>query len=199
MMQKEKTLVIIKPDGVQRTLIGEVIRRYELVGLKLIGLKMIVPTADQAKAHYLVNPDFPKNVGNKTKAAYEAAGKEFPFGSAEEFGLVILEKNTKYFASGPVVVMAWQGNNAVGLVRKLTGGTEPMSSDVGTVRGDLTLDSYAIADSHGRAIRNLVHASGSIEEAEKELALWFKPEELLSYRLISDEILYDVNLDGILE
>ncbi|MCX6784594.1 MAG: nucleoside-diphosphate kinase [Candidatus Komeilibacteria bacterium] len=199
MIHKEKTLVIIKPDGVQRTLIGEIIRRYERVGLKLIGLKMIVPTLEQAKAHYLVNPDFPKNVGNKTKKAYEAEGKEFPFPSVEEFGLGILHKNAQYFSSGPVVVMAWQGLGAVGLVRKITGGTEPINSDVGTIRGDFTLDSYAMADTSERSIRNLVHASGSIEEADKELALWFTKEELLNYRLIADEILYDVNLDGILE
>lgn len=198
-MHKEKTLVIIKPDGVQRTLIGEIIRRYERVGLKLIGLKMLIPTLEQAKAHYLVNPDFPKNVGNKTKKAYEAAGKEFPFGSVEEFGLGVLDKNAKYFSSGPVVVMAWQGLGAVGLVRKLTGSTEPISSDVGTIRGDFTLDSYAMSDTSERSIRNLVHASGDVPEAEKELALWFKPSELLAYRLIADEILYDINLDGILE
>lgn len=198
-MHKEKTLVIIKPDGVQRTLIGEIIRRYERVGLKLIGLKMIIPTLEQARAHYLVNPDFPKNVGNKTKKAYEAAGKEFPFGSVEEFGLGVLDKNTKYFASGPVVIMAWQGLGAVSLVRKLTGGTEPKTSDVGTIRGDFTLDSYAMSDTSERSIRNLVHASGDVVEAEKELALWFSPGELLGYRLITDEILYDVNLDGILE
>jgi nucleoside-diphosphate kinase len=102
-------------------------------------------------------------------------------------------------SAGPVVVMIWQGNQAVPLVRKITGGTEPLSSDVGTIRGDLTLDSYGLADVGGRSVRNLIHASGEISEAEKEIAIWFKPEDILDYRLISEEILYDVNLDGILE
>jgi nucleoside-diphosphate kinase len=95
--------------------------------------------------------------------------------------------------------MVWQGMNAVKIVKKITGGTEPLTSDVGTIRGDLTIDSYQIADIDMRSVRNIIHASGSVEEAEKEIALWFKPEEILSYRLISEAILYDVNLDGILE
>jgi nucleoside-diphosphate kinase len=101
--------------------------------------------------------------------------------------------------SGPVVIMCWQGAHAVGIVRKIVGGTEPLASDVGTIRGDFVLDSYQISDIAGRAIRNLVHASGSVEEANNEINLWFKPEEILNYRLIQDAILYDVNLDGILE
>jgi len=95
--------------------------------------------------------------------------------------------------------MVWQGMHAVGIVRKITGSTEPLTSDVGTIRGDFTIDSYEVSDLDGRAVRNLIHASGSPEEAEKEIALWFKPEELHRYRLLNEAILYDVNLDGILE
>jgi nucleoside-diphosphate kinase len=95
--------------------------------------------------------------------------------------------------------MVWQGMNAVKIVRKITGGTEPLTSDVGTIRGDLTIDSYEVADLDNRAVRNLIHSSGSVEEAQREISLWFKPEELINYRLINESILYDVNLDGILE
>ena len=95
--------------------------------------------------------------------------------------------------------MVWQGAHAVKLVRKLTGGTEPLTSDVGTIRGDYVLDSYSMSDGDGRAIRNLVHASGSVEDAKKEIAHWFKPEGLVDYKLVQEQILYDVNLDGILE
>ena len=101
--------------------------------------------------------------------------------------------------SGPVVVMVWQGAHSTELVRKIVGGTEPRSSDVGTIRGDYVLDSYIMADTDGRAVRNLIHASGTTTEAEKEINHWFKPEELIDYRLIQEQILYDVNLDGILE
>jgi len=89
--------------------------------------------------------------------------------------------------------------NAIGVVRKITGGTEPLTSVPGTIRGDYTIDSYQAADTDKRAVRNIIHASGSVEEAQKEMAIWFKPEEIISYRLVSESILYDVNLDGILE
>ena len=95
--------------------------------------------------------------------------------------------------------MVWKGAHAIGIIRKITGGTEPLTSDVGTIRGDYTIDSYELSDTGGRAIRNLIHASGTKEEAENEINLWFKKEELINYRLINEEIIYDVNLDGILE
>ena len=91
------------------------------------------------------------------------------------------------------------GRRTVKIVRKITGGTEPLTSDVGTIRGDFVLDSYQLSDIDGRAVRNLIHASGSPEEAEKEINHWFKSEEIIKYRLVQEEILYDVNLDGILE
>jgi len=197
---KERTLVIIKPDGVQRSLIGEIIGRYERVGLKLIGLKFVIPTPEMATTHYMVGgEEWLEGVGTKAMAAYEKKGEKSPFATPRECGVAVLERNAKYMSAGPVVVMAWQGNQAVPLVRKLTGSTEPLGSDVGTIRGDFTLDSYGLADQGGRSVRNLIHASGTVEEAEKELAIWFKPEELVGYRLIAEEILYDVNLDGIKE
>ena len=101
--------------------------------------------------------------------------------------------------SGPIIPMVWQGAHAVSIVRKITGGTEPILSDVGTIRGDYVLDSYKMADDDMRAIRNIVHASGSLSDAEKEIAFWFKDDEILKYRLIVEQMLYDVNLDGILE
>lgn len=197
---KERTLVIIKPDGVQRSLIGEIIKRYEQVGLKLIGIKMVIPTPEMAQAHYMVGgEEWLVAVGEKAMASYEKKGEKSPFATARECGQAVLNRNARYMSAGPVVVMIWQGNKAVPLVRKMTGGTEPLTSDVGTIRGDFTLDSYALADIGERSVRNLIHASGEVSEAEKEIAIWFKPEEILSYRLIADEILYDINLDGILE
>jgi nucleoside-diphosphate kinase len=199
-IHKERTLVIIKPDGVQRTLIGEIIKRYERVGLKLVGLKLVIPTADRAKEHYMVGgEEWLETVGKKAAAAYEKKGEKSPYATYRENGVAILEANSKYMSSGPVVAMVWEGNQAIGLVRKITGGTEPLSSDVGTIRGDYTLDSYGLADSDSRSIRNLIHASGEVDEAEKEIKIWFNDDELLDYRLVADQILYDVNLDGILE
>jgi len=197
--KEERTLVLIKPDGIQRGLIGEIIKRYERTGLKLSALKFFVPTEELVERHYLTDDGWMKTTGQKTIDSYRRKGTKPPFEDPEECGKWILGKLKKFMTSGPVVAMVWQGNEAVGIVRKITGGTEPLSSDVGTIRGDFTLDSYPLADVDQRAIRNLVHASGSPAEAEKEIKIWFKNEELVNYRLVQEQILYDVNLDGILE
>lgn len=197
--KKERTLVLIKPDGVQRGLIGEVIKRYEQTGLKLVGLKLTVPTEELVQKHYLVDPDWKKKTGVKAIEAYKNKNLEPPTDDPEKAGQRVLDALTKYLSSGPVVGMVWQGMHAVGVVRKITGATEPMTSDVGTVRGDFTTDSYEVSDRDERAVRNIVHASGSPEEAKNEIRLWFNEGELFNYRLVHEAILYDVNLDGILE
>lgn len=197
---KERTLVIIKPDGVQRSLIGEIIKRYERAGLKLTALKLVVPTEDMARAHYMVGgEEWLEEIGRKASAAYEKRGEKSPYKSNRENGLAVLNANAKYLSASAAVVMVWEGAHAIGVVRKITGGTEPLSSDVGTIRGDFTIDSYPLADAGGRSIRNLIHASGSVEEAEKEIEIWFTKEEIFKYRLVQEQIIYDVNLDGLLE
>ena len=192
--QTEKTLVIIKPDGVQRSLIGEVIKRYERVGLKMVALKMLVATPELIEKHYTVDPDWFEKVGNK-QIQSGATTKTDPV----EIGKDVLGYLTKYFISGPMIAMIWQGAHAVDVVRKITGGTEPRTSDVGTIRGDFMLDSYELSNKDKRSVRNIVHASGSVDEAQKEIALWFNNEEIINYKLIQERILYDVNLDGTLE
>jgi len=195
----ERTLVIIKPDGVQRTLIGEIVKRYERAGLKLVALKMLIAEEEQVEKHYLVDPGWIEKVGRKSFDSYEKKGMKPPFKTPLECGQAVLGRLKKYMTASPVIAMIWEGNQAIGIIRKITGGTEPLSSDVGTIRGDYTLDSYELADMGERAIRNLIHASGSTEEAEKEIAIWFKKNEIIKYRLVQDEILYDVNLDGFKE
>lgn len=197
--KQEKTLVLIKPDGVQRSLIGEVIKRYESCGLKLVALKMLIPSQKLALKHYSIDPEWAFKTGTKSIEAATARGEKLWTDDPVKYAEKIRETLKVYMASGPIVAMVWQGMNAVGVVRKITGSTEPLNSVPGTIRGDYTIDSYHAADSDKRAVRNIIHASGSVEEAEKEMAIWFKPEEILSYRLVSEEILYDVNLDGILE
>ncbi len=195
----ERTLIVIKPDGVQRSLIGEIIGRYESVGLKLVGMKMLVPTEGHIEAHYTLDPQWRRVTGEKTIKGYKDKGLTPPSEDPLEITAKILENLKKYMTSGPVVAMVWEGAHAVKIVRKITGGTEPLTSDVGTIRGDYVLDSYQMADTDNRAVRNLIHASGSVEEANAEIAHWFPPAELTDYRVIHEEILYDVNLDGILE
>ena len=198
-LKKEQTLVIIKPDGVQRSLIGDIICRYERSGLKLVGLKMLVPTKELVEKHYLVDPEWRIKTGKKTIESYLKKGKNPPSDDPLKVTEIILNNLKKYMIKGPVIAMVWQGMHSVGIVRKITGGTEPLTSDVGTIRGDLTIDSYEVSDIDGRAVRNLIHSSGSTDDAEKEIVLWFDKDELINYKLVGEAILYDINLDGILE
>jgi nucleoside-diphosphate kinase len=198
-LSKERTLVLIKPDGIQRTLVGEIIKRYEKTGLKLVALKMFVPTSEQVEQHYTLDPNWRRVTGEKTIKGYLDKGLTPPSDDPLKITAKILTNLKKYLSSGPVVAMIWQGVHAVKIVRKITGGTEPLTSDMGTIRGDYVLDSYQFSDMDDRSVRNLVHASGSVEEAEMEINHWFKKEEIVNYRLILEQIIYDVNLDGILE
>jgi len=197
--KEEKTLVIIKPDGVQRSLIGEILSRYERAGLKLVGLKITVPTPEHVEKHYTLDPTWRMRNGEKTIKSYKAKGMNPPSEDPMECSGRTLENLKKYLSAGPVIAMVWQGANAVAVVQKITGTTEPLTSDVGTIRGDFVLDSYEVADKDGRAVRNLTHISGSIKEAEMEVPHWFSPKEIVQYNLVQEKILYDVNLDGILE
>jgi nucleoside-diphosphate kinase len=185
-----RTLVIIKPDAIQRSLMGEIIGRYERIGLKLIAIKILVPTAKMIEQHYTLDPQWRKVTGEKTIKGYIDKGLKPWTTDPLEVTKVLLEKLKKYMTSGPVIVMVWQGAHAVKIVRKLTGGTEPLMSDVGTIRGDYVLDSYQMSDSDGRAIRNLVHASGSDKEARDEIRLWFDEKEIVDYTLVQEQILY---------
>ena len=198
-MIKERTLIVIKPDGVQRSLVGEITGRFERVGLKLVGMKMLVPTSEHIEKHYTIDPEWRRITGEKTIKNYKEKGQTPPSEDPLEITGVILGHLKNFMTSGPVIAMVWEGVHAVKIVRKLVGSTEPLSSDVGTIRGDYVIDSYQLSDKDGRAIRNLIHASGTVDEANKEIDLWFKKEELIDYKLVQDKILYDVNLDGILE
>jgi nucleoside-diphosphate kinase len=197
--KNERTLVVVKPDGVQRTLVGEIISRYERMGLKLVGLKIALPSKEHVEKHYTLEPTWKESVGKKTIESYKKQGKTPPSDDPVKIGDTVLGNLINYMTSGPVIAMVWEGAHAVEVVRKVTGGTEPRTSDVGTIRGDYVLDSYQMADSDGRSVRNLIHASGTVEEANNEIALWFDKSEVIDYRLVQEEILYDVNLDGILE
>lgn len=194
----ERTLVIVKPDGIQRALIGEIMKRYERLGLKLVALKMLIPTEKMIEGHYLLDPNWKKNVGQKAIDSYVKKGETPPSSDPIEVANLVVERLKKYMTSGPVIAMVWEGAHAVELVRKITGGTEPRSADIGTIRGDFVVDSYQMADSDNRAIRNLIHASGSVPEAEMEIPHWFSPEEVANYHVPHEAILYDVDLKNIL-
>lgn len=194
-MEKERTLVLIKPDGVKRSLIGEIIKRFELRGLKIVALHMTHPTREQMDAHYPKTREWIKGLGNNTIKSY----KEFElpstvkkdFGTDDTFELGKLVRNwlLEYMTSGPIVKIVVQGLHAIKTVRKIVGPTIPYFAEGGTIRGDLALDSPAFANFRKRAVQNLIHASGSKEEAEHEIQLWFSPEEIHEYKSGQDFIL----------
>jgi len=195
---KERTLVIIKPDGIQRSLVGEIIKRFERTGLKLTALKMFVPKEAQCWEHYNKEDEWFERKGKVIVEDRKKAGVTVDK-DAIEYGKDIVRQLADFMTSGPVVAMIVQGNQAVNIIMKIVGTTEPMTSDIGTIRGDLTVDSYALAGVDGRAVRNLIHCSDKPEEAEREIKIWFGEDEIINYRLVQEQILYDVNLDGILE
>ena len=196
--RRERTFVIIKPDGVQRSLMGNIISRFEQTGLKFVGFKFLVPSEKQCWVHYNKDDDWFLEKGANIAKARKEAG--VPVEKDEiEYGKDIIKQLVVFMTSGPVLAMVLEGNEAVGVVKKLVGATEPLSSDVGTIRGDLTVDSYDLAGVDERAVRNLIHCSDCPEEAEREMKIWFDERELIDYRLIGEQIQYDVNLDGILE
>jgi len=196
--KKERTFVILKPDAIQRSLIGDVIARIEKTGLKLVANKLILATPDQCWTHYNKDEEWFLRKGAKIIENRQALGMPVEK-EALEYGKDIIGALVKFMTSGPIMPMIWEGNQAVGIVKKLVGGTEPLTSDVGTLRGDYTIDSYELAGLDDRAVRNLIHCSDAPEEAQREIKIWFSDAEIINYRLVAEQILYDVNLDGILE
>lgn len=196
--KEERTFVIVKPDGVQRGLVGEIIKRYERTGLKLVALRFGVADEKKFWEHY--NKDDAWYLEKGTRILEDKKANNLPADKEPlEYGKDIIRQLVKFMTSGPVLMMVWEGNQAAAVIKKITGDTEPSTSDVGTIRGDLTVDSYNIAAIDNRAVRNLIHCSESADEAKREIAIWFTDAEMTEYRLVGEQILYDVNLDGILE
>lgn len=192
---QERSLVLLKPDTVQRSLVGEVIKRFENTGLKISAMKMIVPTEAQLLTHYNKDDAWYQRKGEGIVAELTEQGKEITKEPAE-YGKDIILTIVRYMTAAPVVAMILEGNKAVSVVTKIVGTTEPATSDVGTIRGDYTLDSYSHATFENRAVRNLVHQSESPEEAEREIAIWFNDSEVMNYVTAQERIMYDVNFDG---
>ena len=194
-LKRERTFVILKPDTVQRSLVGEIIKRVERTGLKCTAMKMFVPDEARLLQHYNKTEEWFLKKGSNIVKELEERGlpvEKEPI----EYGRDIIRTIVTYMTAGPVVAMVWEGNKAVEVVMKIVGTTEPATSDVGTIRGDYTIDSYGLASVDNRSVRNLVHCSDAPEEAERELAIWFVESELMDYVTAQVRIMYDVNIDG---
>ena len=185
----ERTLVIIKPDALERGIVGDIIQRFEKVGLKIIGAKMIIPSKELANKHYPKDRDeFITGMANKTLENYKEQGvdplEDFGTADPKEIGLEILGWLVDYLTSGPVLALVLEGPHAIEIVRKISGFTLPSKAAPGTIRGDYSFDSSSFANLAKRPIRNLIHASGDEAEAKLEVSLWFNDQELFEYDTI---------------
>ena len=190
----EKSLLIFKPDSVARGLVGEITTRFERVGLKIVGLKMMIVSKEIAGKHYPSDrEEFINGMGGKTLENYRELGidpkTEFGSDDPKEIGLKIREWLVDMITAGPVIVMVLEGPHAVELVRKIVGHTLPLKSAPGTIRGDYSYDSSYLANTGKRPIKNLLHASGNLDEAKYELDLWFKKEELMEYTRVEEKVM----------
>ncbi|MCS7092157.1 MAG: nucleoside-diphosphate kinase [Patescibacteria group bacterium] len=185
----ERTLVLCKPDTIQRGLVGEIISRFEKKGLKIVALKMVMPTRKQAMDHYHWSDEEKEASGSRTIEARKSKGLPITK-TAKEYAEDVQRRLYTYLTSGPIVAMVIEGAHAIEHVRKVVGHGNPLSADVGTIRADYTIDSYVVADDVDRATRNLVHASGNVGEAEREIKVWFSENEIVDYDLAIEKILY---------
>jgi len=182
----EKTLVLIKPDGVERKLIGEIISRFERANLRIIGLGILKPNKQLMEKHYPKDKKWIENLGyNLIKTSEESKikidlKKDYKVNNVYELGLKIREWLINFMCSGAVVKIAIEGPQAIQVVRKIIGKTIPLLAEPGTIRGDFSVDSPILANLEKRPVKNLVHASGNQQEADKELKLWFKRSELIN-------------------
>lgn len=195
-IRNQQTFCMIKPDGVQRALVGEIIRRIERAGLKIVALKMVKASKEQIINHYPMSDQaWVDRLGDKGLSTFESLeldAKEFlGTNNKSEIGANVAASLVDYMTSGPVVCIVVEGLQAVDMVRKLAGHTLPFKAEMGTIRGDFSVDTPAIANVLGRAIHNLFHASETQEEAANEISLWFTEEEIKTYHLSSEAVMYD--------
>ena len=174
----EKTLVLIKPDAIKRGLVGQIISRFERVGLSLEEMKIVNATTEIVGKHYPDDKNWIRSVGKKTVDAYKKynlnIAEDLGTDDALEVGKLVRKWLIQHLTSGPVVALILSGNHAIEVVRKIIGNTIPLFAELGTIRGDFSMDSPDLSIKEKRALQNLVHASSTIEEAKREISLWFK-------------------------
>lgn len=190
----EQTLIVFKPDAVQRGVVSEILGRFERVGLKIVASKMLMVTDDLAAKHYPVTrEEFLRGMGEKTLENYEKYGIDAKerHGTTDtlEIGKMIRTWLIEYMKESPVLAIVLEGPHAVELVRKMLGHTLPLLAAPGTIRGDFAYDSSYLANRDARAIKNLLHASGTVEEAEYEIPLWFEKNEIFSYERVEEKVM----------
>lgn len=200
--KKERTFVILKPDAIQRGLVGEIIKRFERIGLKIVAMKMHMADEEKLWNHYSKDDAWFLKKGERIVENKKALGHTVDR-EPIEYGKDIIRAVVNYMRAGPVITMVIEGNNAASIVKRLVGGTEPATADTGTIRGDFSLDSYNLCDvDNSRGMRNIIHCTDPADgegAQDREIGIWFTDEEIVNYRLVTEAMLYDVDLNGILE
>jgi nucleoside-diphosphate kinase len=193
-IKKERTLVLLKPDAVARGLSGDIIGRFERAGLKIVGLKIVYPTAETAAGHYAGADDWIEGMGQKTLDSFSQFGMDVKavLGTEDPFEIGTMVKGwlVDYVSSGPIIAIVLQGVHAITAVRRMIGFTIPARADPGTIRGDYSVDSNTISSLEKRSTKNLIHASGNREEAAQEIAYWFGPEEIFDYERTDEGVMF---------
>ncbi len=188
-IEKERTLVLIKPDGVERAVIGNVITKFEEAGLKVVGMKLIKADEDTVGKHYVYDEGWLVSVGTKAKKSMKEKGIDSPE-TELDIGKRVRNLLIKELTRSPIVAMVLEGYSTTEVARKIAGPTEPKKADPSTIRGGFSSDSYELADAFKRPVRNVVHVSESKEIAEKEIKLWFKDSEIFGYKRADETALF---------
>jgi nucleoside-diphosphate kinase len=194
-IKEQRTFCMIKPDGVMRGLVGEIIARIERAGLKVVALKMVTPTKEQIIAHYPMSDQaWIDRLGDKGLSTFKEleldAKEHLGTDDRSEVGRSVADSLIGYMTSGPVVCMVVEGLQSIEMIRKLAGHTLPAKASVGTIRGDFSVDTPAIANVQKRALHNLFHASETPQEAANEIKLWFGEDEIHDYKRVAEDLMY---------
>lgn len=193
-VRRERTLILIKPDGIQRALVGEILARLERVGLKIVALKMVQAERRVLERHYPTDEEWVRTVGGKTREAFQSYGMDVRalMGTDDpvQIGRQVRGWLIEFMQTTPVVAAILEGVHAVSAVRKIVGSTLPVFAEPGTIRGDFSVDAPTVANEGRRPVRNLIHAAGSVEEAAREVALWFGAGEIHTYRRADEAVMF---------
>jgi nucleoside-diphosphate kinase len=193
-IKQERTLVLLKPDAVARGLTGQIIARFERAGLKIVALKMVHASPEKAGGHYAGPDDWISGMGQKTLDSFkqfdmdvhEVLGTNDPF----EIGTMVRGWLIDYVSSGPIIAIVLEGVHAITAVRQMIGFTIPSRAEPGTIRGDYSIDSNTISSLEKRSTKNLIHASGNLEEAAQEIAYWFGEDEIVAYTRADETVMF---------
>ncbi len=197
-LAEERTLILIKPDVLQRQIVGEILTRFERKGFKIVAMKMLNATKEQAGDHYIDDVEYLIGTQEKAKNEAIARGDDMTNWDSLKRGRLIRQKNIAYLTCGPIMAIVLEGPGVITGVRRLLGSSNPSASDVGTIRADYSIDSYDLADIVSRSTRTMLHASDSVESAEREIKIWFSKEEICNnYETVAEKIFYDSGWDNV--